>query len=153
LPPVKKGGDGMDDNMILDVYYTLKRTSFKVKKDLMNKLAEGGITWPQFHALYHIGEEGISANELAKELNCNASNMTGLIDRMMENNWVYRERCAQDRRIWLIKLTEEGMKLRARLIPEQNRNIINRMSALSEEELVTLKRLLEKLERNDREDT
>ena len=135
----------MDELLMLDVYRTLRRASKNIKKHLRNKLVESEITWPQFHALYHIGEEGIAANELAKELNCNASNMTGLIDRMMENNWVYRERCEQDRRIWLIKLTEEGMKVRSKLIPEHNRNIIDRMSVLDDEELKTLKNLLEKL--------
>ena len=135
----------MNEQLMLNVYQTLRQAGNVIKKDLKNRLAESGITWPQFHALYHIGEEGIAANERAKELNCNASNMTGLIDRMMENNWVYRERCEQDRRIWLIKLTEEGMKVRSKLIPEHNRNIIDRMSVLDDEELKTLKNLLEKL--------
>jgi len=135
----------VEDSFLLDVYRALVQTHNRIKKDLRDKLADSGITWPQFHALYHIGEEGISANELAKELNCNASNMTGLIDRMIENNWVYREQCEQDRRVWLIKLTEEGMRLRTKLIPEHHRNIRNRMAVLDSEELVTLKRLLDKL--------
>lgn len=135
----------MEDSFLLDVYRALVQTHNRIKKDLRDKLADSGITWPQFHALYHIGEEGIPANELAKELNCNASNMTGLIDRMIENNWVYREQCEQDRRVWLIKLTEEGMRLRTKLIPEHHRNIRNRMAVLDSEELVTLKRLLDKL--------
>ena len=137
----------MKESFSVDVYRILNRTCKKMKKDLHNKLVESDITWPQFHALYHIGEgeEGISANELAKKLNCNASNMTGLIDRMIENNWVYREQSGQDRRVWLIKLTDEGKKLRARLIPEHQRNIESYMSALSDEELMTLKHLLEKL--------
>jgi len=135
----------VEDSFLLDVYRALVQTHNRIKKDLRDKLADSGITWPQFHALYHIGEEGIPANELAKELNCNASNMTGLIDRMIENNWVYREQCEQDRRVWLIKLTEEGMRLRTKLIPEHHRNIRNRMAVLDSEELVTLKRLLDKL--------
>lgn len=137
----------MKETFSVDVYRTLNRTCKKIKKSLRNKLADSGITWPQFHALYHIGEieGGIPANELAKKLNCNASNMTGLIDRMIENNWVYREQSAQDRRVWLIKLTDEGKEFRSRLIPEHHRNIESYMSVLSDEELATLKRLLEKL--------
>lgn len=137
----------MKESFSVDVYRILNRTCKKMKKDLHNKLVDSDITWPQFHALYHIGEdeEGISANELAKKLNCNASNMTGLIDRMIENNWVYREQSGQDRRVWFIKLTDEGKELREKLIPEHHRNIENYMSVLSDEELTTLKRLLEKL--------
>jgi len=131
----------------VDVYKILNKTYNRLKKDLQEKLINGGITWPQFHALYHIGEseEGIAANELAKKLNCNASNMTGLIDRMVENKWVYREQSEDDRRVWYIKLTEEGMRFREKLIPEHYKNIENCLSVLNEEELMTLKRLLEKL--------
>jgi MarR family transcriptional regulator, organic hydroperoxide resistance regulator len=135
----------MKDALSKEVYWILKNTSGQIKKELRDKLTENDITWPQYHALYHIGEEGTPANELAKELNCNASNMTGLIDRMIENRWVYREHSAEDRRVWLVKLTDEGKELRSRLIPIHLRNIEDRMSVLNEEELSTLKALLEKL--------
>lgn len=129
----------------MDVYWALQDAYHSVKRDLHNKLAEQGVTWPQFHALYHIGEAGTPAHELAKELNCNASNMTGLIDRMIENNWVYREHCQADRRVWYVKLTEEGAQLRARLIPEYQQNIRDRMGVLNPEELNRIHALLKKL--------
>ncbi len=110
-----------------------------------SRLAENGITWPQFHALYHIGDEGIPTHELAKELKCNASNMTGLIDRMVENNWVYRSGCAQHRRVWIIKLTDEGKKLKAELVPKHQKNILELLDVFSEDELQQLKTLLNKL--------
>jgi len=135
----------MDENSAMDIYKTLKFAHNHVKHELRNKLLDYNITWPQFHALYHVKEEGITTNELSKELRCNASNMTGLIDRMIANNWVYREQSTQDRRVWLIKLTAEGSELKERLIPEHRKNIENRMNVLSEEELLTLKILLDKL--------
>lgn len=135
----------MKDSLSTEVYWMLKHSYNHITKELRDKLTEVDITWPQYHALYHIGELGTPANELAKELNCNASNMTGLIDRMIENNWVYREHSAEDRRVWLIKLTDEGAKLRSRLIPIHLQNIDDRMSVLNEQELLTLKELLNKL--------
>jgi DNA-binding MarR family transcriptional regulator len=135
----------MGESISKEVYWTLKNANNHIKKELRDKLTENDITWPQYHALYHIGEQGTPANELAKELNCNASNMTGLIDRMIESNWVYREHSAEDRRVWFIKLTAEGKKLRDRLIPIHLKNIEERMSVLNGEELQTLKALLEKL--------
>jgi len=100
-----------------EVYWLLRKTSKQLKKELRKKIEEYGITWQQFHALYHIGDTGISANELAKELHCNASNMTGLIDRMTENGWVYREHSKEDRRVWLIKSTDKGKKMKEKLRP------------------------------------
>jgi len=135
----------MNDSFYLDVYWTLRKTVNVLRTYLHNKLADSGISWPQFHALYHIPENGIPVNELAKELHCNASNITGLIDRMIENNWVYREHSAEDRRVWLIKLTNEGSALKAKLIPVHHNNIRERLSILSDEELANLKTLLIKL--------
>ena len=135
----------MNDSFYLDVYWTLRKTVNVLRTYLHNKLADSGISWPQFHALYHIPENGIPVNELAKELHCNASNITGLIDRMIENNWVYREHSAEDRRVWLIKLTNEGSALKAKLIPVHHNNIRERLSVLSDEELANLKTLLIKL--------
>ena len=135
----------MGDCLPRDVYWLLRRTSFSLKDELRKKIEEHGITWPQFHALFHIGEEGVPANELARELQCNASNMTGLIDRMSESGWVYREHSQEDRRVWLIKLTEAGKKLLAEVQPQHRRNIEERMSRLSEAELKTLAISLAKL--------
>lgn len=84
-------------------------------------------------------------NELARELNCNASNLTGLIDRMIENNWVYRQHSEQDRRVWLVKLTGEGFKLKNQLVPQHRKNISELMTVLNDEELASLMSLLKKL--------
>lgn len=135
----------MEDSLPINTYQTLKHAYNTIKKELHEKLADSGITWPQFHALYHIEQNGTPVNELARELKCNASNMTGLIDRMIENNWVYREHSEKDRRVWLVKLTDKGIDLKARMMPLYNKNISERMSILDERELATLKTLLEKL--------
>lgn len=128
-----------------DVYWLLRKTTSSLKAEFRRKIEEFGITWPQFHALYHIGEEGIPANELARELQCNASNMTGIIDRMTENGWVYREHSEADRRVWLVKLTPEGARLRAEILPRHKRYIEQRIGVLSPKELATLRELLIKL--------
>src|SRR5690554_191295 len=121
-----------------EIYWLIRKTSKHLKNELRKKIEEHGITWQQFHAMYHVGDNGIPANELARHLNCNASNMTGLIDRMTENGWVYRERSKEDRRIWLIKLTENGKKLKEILLPKHQENINHIMSKLNDEELSLL---------------
>lgn len=128
-----------------DVYWLLRSTSSRLKAGFRRKIEEHGITWPQYHALYHIGSEGIPANELARELQCNASNMTGIIDRMTEAGWVFRKQLKSDRRVWLVMLTPEGARLRAEILPCQQQNIRERMGILGPEELAALKKLLLKL--------
>ncbi len=136
--------------MYTDVYRLLRVTAKNMKNDLRTMIEDNGITWQQFHALYHIQADGTPVNELAKELNCNASNMTGLIDRMEENGWVYRRHSEADRRVWLIMLTDEGNNLRNRLIPVHAENIEKRLGLLTGEELETLKGLLTILNENKR---
>lgn len=135
----------MKESLHRDIYWLLRRTSNRLRDELRKKIEDHGITWPQFHALYHIGEQGIPANELARELQCNASNMTGLVDRMADSGWVYREHSKEDRRVWLIKLTEEGLRLKNEVQPQHRDNIRQRMGILSEAELLTLQELLTKL--------
>jgi len=135
----------METTRYKEIYWLLKTTSSRLKKELRKKLEDHGITWQQFHALYHIPPEGIPSNELAQELQCNASNMTGLIDRMIENGWVYREHSSEDRRVWFVKLTPEGEKKKATIFPQHHENIRERMEALSNEELILLEELLTKL--------
>jgi len=134
-----------DLSLAVETYRSLKKVHYRIRRELRKKLNEKGVTWPQFHTLYHIKQEGIAFNKLAKKIHCNASNMTGLIDRMVKNGWVYRERSEEDRRVWLVKLTPEGEKLRERLIPEHMENIEKRMAFLSAEELKNLQHLLNKL--------
>lgn len=135
----------MEKSLAREVYWLLRKTSRRLKAESRKKVEDYGITWPQLHALYHIGEQGTPAHELARELQCNASNMTGIIDRMAENGWVYREHSRDDRRVWLVKLTEAGAKLKAVIFPRHQLFMDARMGVLSEEELLTLKELLKKL--------
>lgn len=135
----------MQESLARKVYWLLRRTSGELKAEFRRKIEEFGITWPQYHALYHIGGGGIPAKDLARELQCNASNMTGIIDRMAENGWVYREHSEEDRRVWLVKLTPEGVRLRDTVFPRHKNNIEKRMGILSPEELAHLESLLTKL--------
>jgi len=135
----------MGKSLAREVYWLLRKTSRRLKAESRKKVEDYGITWPQFHALYHIGEQGTPAHELARELQCNASNMTGIIDRMAENGWVYRAHSREDRRVWLVKLTEAGTKLKAEIFPRHQQFIEARMGVLNEDELLTLKNLLQKL--------
>ncbi len=135
----------MGGHLHINVYRQLRDAARRLKDELRLKIEEKGITWPQFHALFHINEQGVSVNELAGELHCNASNITGLVDRMTENGWVYREHSSEDRRVWLIRLTDEGIKMKENLIPQHNLNIIERMSVLNEGEMMQLLQLIDKL--------
>lgn len=71
-----------------------------------------GISMAQLHILYtlqRIGEMPMS--KLAEILNVSLSNATGLIDRIEERGFVERTRVPEDRRIVMIRVTPEGLRM------------------------------------------
>jgi len=50
--------------------------------------------------------------ELAKMLFCDSSNVTGITDRLEERGLVRREPSPEDRRVKLLKLTDDGERMR-----------------------------------------
>ena len=55
-------------------------------------------------------------SRLAGTLSCDASNVTGLIDRLESRGLVERRASATDRRVKALQLTSAGKKVRAALL-------------------------------------
>jgi len=53
--------------------------------------------------------------ELAQEMHCDNSNITGIVDRLEERGLVERQAAEGDRRVKLVALTEAGRELRDEL--------------------------------------
>ena len=53
---------------------------------------------------------------LAATLGCDASNVTGLVDRLESRGLVERRPSAEDRRMKVVRLTPAGSRLRAQLL-------------------------------------
>jgi DNA-binding MarR family transcriptional regulator len=72
---------------------------------------------PQFKALLLISEEeGIRMRELARRLGGSFSNATVLVDRLVDRGLVERLADHQDRRVVLVRATEDGRQLIEQLV-------------------------------------
>lgn len=81
------------------------------------QLRELDITDAQADTLWRLsGEEAMSARRLAERLNCDASTVTSMIDRLEKQGMVRRVPHPTDRRVKLIQLTEAGCEVRDRLL-------------------------------------
>src|ERR1700692_3957388 len=71
----------------------------------------------QCHVL-HLIEPGrpLPMSRLADTLSCDASNVTGLVDRLESRGLVRRQPSAQDRRVKVLQLTPAGLRLRAQML-------------------------------------
>lgn len=79
-----------------------------------------GVTPTQLSVLKLLHEIGdLSLGNLSKEIRAHNSTVTGIVDRMEAAGLVERARSAEDRRVWIIRLTAAGRRVaeRARVSP------------------------------------
>src|SRR6267142_931988 len=101
----------------------------------------------QCHVLHLIEpERPIPMGQLAETLACDASNVTGLVDRLESRGLVRRRPSAGDRRVKVLELTPAGARLRSTVLERMTKppDILGRLSADEQRALVKiLKRLLD----------
>ena len=89
-------------------------------------------------------DEPRSMRFLAEAHRCDASNITGLVDRLEGRGLVQRRPDPNDRRVTLVERTREGDRIRQRLAMRAFDRLAGRQD-LSATELATLVELLERL--------
>src|SRR5437899_6775163 len=99
----------------------------------------------QCHVL-HLIEPGrpVPMSRLADTLSCDASNVTGLIDRLESRGLVRRRPSISDRRVKVLRLTPTGARLRAQLLRQMTGGSLP-LSRLSLGQQRTLVKILEAL--------
>lgn len=84
---------------------------------LLAALETFGLTFPQAHALRLLDpERPLPMSEIAERLVCDASNVTGIADRLEGRGLVERRSAEGDRRIKVLALTPEGVAVRDRVL-------------------------------------
>ena len=99
----------------------------------------------QCHVL-HLVEPGrpLAMSRLAATLSCDASNVTGLVDRLEARGLLVRRPSPDDRRVKVIDLTPTGSRLRTQLLRRMTGQAVP-LSRLSAPERRALVRMLERL--------
>lgn len=89
--------------------------------------------------------KGRSMNELSECMGCDASNITGLIERLEQNEFIKKNAAPNDRRVKVIMLSQKGESCRSRLLDDLVADSKLDLGKLTPEELDALARLLKKL--------
>jgi DNA-binding MarR family transcriptional regulator len=106
-PPVSDPGDEA---------WRVMMQIFRSQKRHMAKLAsEFDLAPAQIQLLMHL-DHSRSMSELAEALACDASYVTGVVDKLEAKRVAHRIPSTSDRRVRIIALTESGAALRAALI-------------------------------------
>lgn len=121
---------------------TLKRT---IESESTYKTSIG-VTQPQMFLLYFLSrEEKCKLSQLAEKLEVKPSAITVMIDRLEKPGYVRRIQDTEDRRAIWVEITEAGQAILKQAIQERNEILGKYLSRLSQEEIVQLAGMLEKM--------
>lgn len=101
-------------------------------------MAELGFAWNQFSVLKTIGQgESLTLSEISARVHRKNSNVTPIIDFLVDKGIVERIPDKKDRRITRVRLTEEGVAIREQAIAHHDNFIKELYGALNTDEIKT----------------
>lgn len=119
---------------------------FTHRADLPAVAAEFNLSPAQCHLLHLVeADQPIPMGRIAEALACDASNVTGLVDRLESRGLIRRQPSSEDRRVKILELTPAGARLRASVLERMTEppEIFERLSSDEQRALVKiLKRLV-----------
>ena len=109
-----------------EAWALMGRLFWEMRPRMIRVAGEFGLTPPQLFALRTLDpDEPVPMRALAAALNCDSSNVTGLVDGLTAQGLVERREAEHDRRMRLLVVTPRGREVRERLfevmqeVPEQ----------------------------------
>ena len=104
-----------------NLYWQLLRVAINAKHGLMTIAEKHKLSVMQMYTLCLLDDNNaIPMNSLSSMLSCDASNVTGIVDRLFNQKYIKREENPHDRRTKMIALTPKGAKLCEKLAGEIN---------------------------------
>ena len=89
---------------------------WEMRPRMIRLASEFGLSPPQLFALRTLDpDHPISMRELAQQLQCDSSNVTGLVDGLAAQGLVRRREAEHDRRVRMLVITERGAEVRKRM--------------------------------------
>ncbi|HKX84462.1 MAG TPA: MarR family transcriptional regulator [Pyrinomonadaceae bacterium] len=104
---------------------------------------EHGLTLMQLYTMHAIGEEHKTMGKMAQAMRCDASNVTGIIDKLLAMGMVTRQEDPNDRRIKTVELTAAGGALLKKIVNVMPSRL--GYSSLSQREILEFRRIFQKL--------
>jgi len=96
------------DDPLRDAWQMLFELGRGMKARLQTTFGKHDLSFQQGLLLHHLAEGGPrQMNEFAGLLHCDASNVTGLVDRLESHGLLARQASEQDRRVKMLVLTHE----------------------------------------------
>jgi DNA-binding MarR family transcriptional regulator len=132
------------DPLTLEVVELIGEVVARFHEDYESAAADHALTGAQARLLSLLCLEPLPMRRLARQLKCEPSNVTGIVDRLEARGLVERRPDPGDRRVKVAAATAEGRKV-ARSLRESLRFAGEPLAGLSEVERVTLRDTLRRM--------
>ncbi len=107
--------------------------------NLSTELNKEKLSFPQFFLLAYLSsEEFLAMSDIAHKMGHSTAAATGLVDRLEKLNFVERKQAADDRRKIIVRITDVGVKMVAKMRKEIASNISTLMTDMDTEEAETI---------------
>jgi DNA-binding MarR family transcriptional regulator len=127
---------------VREAWGLMSRLFWQMRPRMLRIAGEFGLTPPQLFALRTLDpEQPVPMRVLARALNCDSSNVTGLVDGLAAQGLVERRESERDRRVRMLVVTERGAEIRTRL-QEAIQEVPEPLAALSEHDQQALLEIL-----------
>ncbi len=128
-----------------NVFNEFNSKTFKFIDEQLNKT---GLVRTHFRILQELAEEKeLSMSDLSKILNVTKPNITGLIDKLVNMNYVERVSSSRDRRVFLIRLTDDGREFLNKAVEELIGASARLFNNLDEEDKELIKQTTQSMKR------
>lgn len=130
------------------LWRALRRATVVIGSELRRTFAEFGLTgsqWAVLRVLAGAEAEGMMLSEISQHLLVSSGNITGLIDRLEEAEYVKRTSRPDDRRAILATLTPEGRRLYEQIAPIHRRKVASFLEVVPEQERMAMIATLERI--------
>ncbi len=129
--------------------FIISRTALKIRTEISRRFKSFGLSPEQGFILSRLGElDGITQKELADRTFKDTPTTARILDRLMDRGLIARRKHPDDRRAFLIFLTDQGREIRERILPIAMRINEDAISGLTAEECKQLQELLNRVQEN-----
>ncbi len=114
-------------------------------KSMAQKVAPHGITGIEYSLLWYCLEGEWTATRLAQVLPVDAARISRIVTELVDKGLLSRRRLRSDRRIVMLRLTEEGRELASHISQEMQRYYVILTEGIGEEEIRVFEDFISKI--------
>ncbi|MDO8886832.1 MarR family transcriptional regulator [Candidatus Oleimmundimicrobium sp.] len=121
----------------LDTFLTNIFHGFRGKEKIL--ATEAGLTMPQFFVMMIVDAKGSrKMSELAELLSLNFGTATGIVDRLVRDGYLKRQRDEKDRRVVRVYLTDKGKSVIVKVQEKRRERLVSLLEKINEEDFEDL---------------